>query len=110
MAEVRPIHSLHYNLGAVPSLADVTAPPYDVITPAMRAELLGRSPKSVHRGIGVMISAVESGYQLHIVQPLRRGNGLIVSQPYGHTGERGSQRPVGHVQPYRGQLARDEQA
>ena len=31
MAEVRPLNALHYNLAAVPSLADVVAPPYDVI-------------------------------------------------------------------------------
>ena len=47
MAEVRPIQSLHYNLGTVESLADVTAPPYDVINPAMRAALLARSPFNV---------------------------------------------------------------
>src|SRR3954452_10814535 len=47
MAEVRPLNALHYNLGAVGSLGDVTAPPYDVITPAMRAELVSRSPFNV---------------------------------------------------------------
>ena len=47
MAEVRPLQALHYNLGAIPSLADVTAPPYDVIDPRQRAELLARSPLNV---------------------------------------------------------------
>ena len=47
MAEVRPLKALHYNLPAIPSLADVTAPPYDVIDPAQRAELLARSPLNV---------------------------------------------------------------
>jgi uncharacterized protein (DUF1015 family) len=47
MAEVRPLNALHYNLAAVPSLADVVAPPYDVIDPARRAELLARSPFNV---------------------------------------------------------------
>src|ERR687888_2244804 len=47
MAEVRPLKALHYNLPAIPSLADVTAPPYDVIDPAQRAELLARSPFNV---------------------------------------------------------------
>jgi uncharacterized protein (DUF1015 family) len=47
MAEVRPLQALHYNLGAIPSLADVTAPPYDVIGPRQRAELLSRSPLNV---------------------------------------------------------------
>jgi uncharacterized protein (DUF1015 family) len=47
MAEVRPLRALHYNLSAVPSLGDVTAPPYDVIDAEMRRELLARSPFNV---------------------------------------------------------------
>ena len=47
MAEVTPFPALHYNLAAVPSLADVTAPPYDVIDDSMRASLLARSPLNV---------------------------------------------------------------
>jgi uncharacterized protein (DUF1015 family) len=44
MAEILPLTAVHYDLGAVSSLGDVTAPPYDVITAPMRAELLTRSP------------------------------------------------------------------
>jgi len=44
MADVRPLRALHYDLDAVGSLQDVVAPPYDVIDPGMRAELLARSP------------------------------------------------------------------
>src|SRR5512133_703654 len=47
MAEIKPLPALHYNLTAVPSLADVTAPPYDVIDAPMRASLLARSPLNV---------------------------------------------------------------
>ncbi len=47
MADVRPLTALHYNLAAVPSLADVVAPPYDVIDATRRAELLARSPFNV---------------------------------------------------------------
>ena len=47
MAEVRPLNALHYSLAAVPSLADVIAPPYDVIDDRRRAELLARSPLNV---------------------------------------------------------------
>src|SRR3954453_23449782 len=47
MAEIKPISALHYNLAAIPSLADVTAPPYDVIDASQRAALLGRSPFNV---------------------------------------------------------------
>ncbi len=47
MAEVQPLFALHYNLAAVPSLAAVTAPPYDVIDAPARAALLARSPLNV---------------------------------------------------------------
>ncbi|HET8862468.1 MAG TPA: DUF1015 domain-containing protein [Solirubrobacterales bacterium] len=44
MADVRPIHATHYDLGEVGSLQSVAAPPYDVIDTEMREELLERSP------------------------------------------------------------------
>ena len=47
MAEVRAIEAVHYDPKAVGSVADVVAPPYDVIDPAKRAELLKRSPFNV---------------------------------------------------------------
>src|SRR5436190_12682588 len=47
MAEIRPLHALRYNLAAVGSLADVTAPPYDVIDPDRRRDLVARSPFNV---------------------------------------------------------------
>jgi uncharacterized protein (DUF1015 family) len=47
MADVRPLTALHYNLAAVPSLADVVAPPYDVIDASRREQLLARSPFNV---------------------------------------------------------------
>jgi len=47
VAEVRPLNAVHYDLAAVGSLADVVAPPYDVIDAERRAELLQRSPFNV---------------------------------------------------------------
>ena len=47
MADVQPLKALHYNLAAVRSLGDVTAPPYDVIDEKQRAALLARSPFNV---------------------------------------------------------------
>jgi uncharacterized protein (DUF1015 family) len=47
VAEVSPLRALHYDLRKVGSLANVTAPPYDVIDAAQRAELLRRSPFNV---------------------------------------------------------------
>jgi uncharacterized protein (DUF1015 family) len=46
MAEVSPIQAVHYDLAKV-ALADVVAPPYDVIDEAQRAKLAGRSPYNV---------------------------------------------------------------
>ena len=47
MAGVEPLRALHYDLGKVGPLADVAAPPYDVIDDTQRAELAGRSPYNV---------------------------------------------------------------
>jgi uncharacterized protein (DUF1015 family) len=47
VAEVLPLHAVHYDLGRVGSLADVVAPPYDVIDDRQRAELAARSPYNV---------------------------------------------------------------
>src|SRR5687767_13977883 len=47
MAEVRPLEAVHYELEMVGSLGDVTAPPYDVIGPDKRKELVARSPFNI---------------------------------------------------------------
>jgi uncharacterized protein (DUF1015 family) len=47
MADVQPLQSLHYDPATVGKLADVVAPPYDVIDDSQRAELLKRSPFNV---------------------------------------------------------------
>jgi uncharacterized protein (DUF1015 family) len=47
MAEVQPLRTLRYDLGAVGSLEAVIAPPYDVIDDDLRAELAARSPFNV---------------------------------------------------------------
>jgi len=46
MAEVRPIHAVHYDPDRV-AVADVVAPPYDVIDDAGRAALIERSDRNV---------------------------------------------------------------
>jgi uncharacterized protein (DUF1015 family) len=45
--EIRAFRALRYNPEAVPDLARVVAPPYDVITPAQRMELAARDPRNV---------------------------------------------------------------
>ncbi len=47
MTEIQPFAALHYNQDAISTLADVTAPPYDVIDSEQRAALLARSPFNV---------------------------------------------------------------
>ncbi|MEO8686958.1 MAG: DUF1015 domain-containing protein [Solirubrobacteraceae bacterium] len=44
MADVQPLHALHYALDRVGGLPPVVAPPYDVIDPEQRAALAARSP------------------------------------------------------------------
>ena len=47
MADVQPLRALHYDPAVVGPLADVVAPPYDVIDAPQRAELLAHSPYNV---------------------------------------------------------------
>ncbi len=47
MADVQPLRALHYDTSVVGPLADVVAPPYDVIDAQQRAALLARSPFNV---------------------------------------------------------------
>ena len=47
VADITPLHALHYDLDRTGGLAPVTAPPYDVIDAAERAELVARSPYNV---------------------------------------------------------------
>ena len=68
MADVRPFPALHYDLRTLPSLAAVTAPPYDVIDGSERAELLQKSPFNV----------------VELDLPVASGEG---SDPYMHAAE-----------------------
>jgi uncharacterized protein (DUF1015 family) len=47
MADLQPLRTLRYEPAAVGSLADLVAPPYDVVDDEMRAELAARSPYNV---------------------------------------------------------------
>jgi uncharacterized protein (DUF1015 family) len=47
MADVQPLRALHYELSAAGPLAEVVAPPYDVIDASQRAALAARSPFNV---------------------------------------------------------------
>jgi uncharacterized protein (DUF1015 family) len=47
MADVQPLRALHYDLATAGPLADLVAPPYDVIDAEQRAALAARSPFNV---------------------------------------------------------------
>lgn len=47
MAEISPLRAFRYDLGRVGQLADVIAPPYDVIDAALRAKLAARHPNNI---------------------------------------------------------------
>ena len=47
MADVQPLRAIHYDQATAGPLDLLTAPPYDVIDSAQRAELVGRSPHNV---------------------------------------------------------------
>src|SRR5262249_51269684 len=49
MADIRAFRAYRYDLGQVGALADVVAPPYDVIDPALQQALYDRSPYNVVR-------------------------------------------------------------
>src|ERR1700684_3369586 len=47
MADVQPLRALHYDPAVAGPLADVVAPPYDVIDASQRAALIERSPLNI---------------------------------------------------------------
>jgi uncharacterized protein (DUF1015 family) len=49
MAELKPLRALHYDPAVAGPLADLVAPPYDVIDPEQRDALVARSPFNVVR-------------------------------------------------------------
>ncbi len=58
MPEIQAFRAVRYNLGQVGSLADVIAPPYDVIGPELQDELYHKSPYNVIR---LILNKIEPG-------------------------------------------------
>ncbi len=58
MADVQPLRAIHYDPAVAGALADVVAPPYDVIDAEQRAALIARSPFNV---VGVDLPRAEPG-------------------------------------------------
>ena len=49
MIEVKPFHGLLYDTKVTGPLAEVTAPPYDVISPALQESLYQKNPHNIVR-------------------------------------------------------------
>jgi len=47
MADIQPLHALHYDSRTAGALENLVAPPYDVIDELMRRELVGKSPFNI---------------------------------------------------------------
>ncbi len=80
MADVRPLRALHYDPARV-AIEAVTAPPYDVIDPDGRRELLARSP---HNVVALDLPEAPAGDRYeHAAALLRawRDEGILVADP-----------------------------
>ena len=108
MAEVRPIYAVHYDPERV-EIADVTAPPYDVIDDAGRAELLGRSD---HNVVEVYLPRSDDGSNIyaHAAELFGqwRADGTLVAdeEPTIWAYEQDYTDPDGNARTRRGFLAR----
>ncbi|MEP6756048.1 MAG: DUF1015 domain-containing protein [Chthonomonadales bacterium] len=58
MAEVAPIHGIHYKVSEIGSLDKVIGPPYDVLTPEDQDALYAKSP---HNFVRIMLNKAEPG-------------------------------------------------
>ncbi len=80
MADITPLHALHYDVDRTGGLQAVVAPPYDVIDPRQRAELLNRSPYNV---VAIDLPQDPAGGDpyAHAAQMLAawRGEGVLVT-------------------------------
>src|SRR4051794_13491386 len=50
MAEIQPLHAVHYDTRTAGALENLVAPPYDVIDDQMRRELIAKSPFNIVEG------------------------------------------------------------
>src|SRR6476646_3423637 len=58
MAEIQPLHAVHYDTRTAGALENLVAPPYDVIDDQMRQELVAKSPFNI---VEVDLPAPEEG-------------------------------------------------
>jgi uncharacterized protein (DUF1015 family) len=80
MADVQPLHALHFNPEVAGPIADLVAPPYDVIDAEKRAELAARSPYNV---VEVDLPQADGDPYEHAAQLFGqwREQGVVVQDP-----------------------------
>jgi uncharacterized protein (DUF1015 family) len=76
MAVVKPFRALRYDEAAAGPLADLVAPPYDVITPEQRDGLRARSPHNV-----VHVTLPDSEAEAARTLERWRAEGILVEEP-----------------------------
>ena len=79
MADITPLHALHYDLARTGGLTPVAAPPYDVIDPEQRAALVARSPYNV---VEIDLPQGDDPY-VHAAQTLARwrADDVVIADP-----------------------------
>jgi uncharacterized protein (DUF1015 family) len=82
VADITPLHALHYDLDRTGGLAPVVAPPYDVIDAAERAGLVARSAYNVVE-IDLPQDPLGGDPYAHAASTLRswREDGVVVADP-----------------------------
>jgi uncharacterized protein (DUF1015 family) len=82
VADITPLHALHYDLDRTGGLAPVVAPPYDVIDAAERAALVARSAYNVVE-IDLPQDPLDGDPYAHAASTLRswREDGVVVVDP-----------------------------
>ncbi len=75
VADVQPFRALHYDESKAGPLQSLVAPPYDVISPPERAELLARSPYNV-----VHLTLPDSEEEAGNLLARWRGEGVVVEE------------------------------
>ncbi len=79
MADLTPLHALHFDVARTGGLEPVVAPPYDVIDPEQRAALVARSPYNV---VAIDLPEGDDPYA-HAAETLAewRADGIVVADP-----------------------------
>jgi uncharacterized protein (DUF1015 family) len=81
MADIQPLQAIRYDTSIAGPLSDLTAPPYDVISPQQREDLLQRSPHNV-----VAIDLPQMNAEGRLEGETGDNEGEAATDPYAHAG------------------------